>query len=52
VASLPELPKQLSGVYKLMQMMDWEGEGRNATGMVEHLVNFNIGKEVCGQRTA
>jgi adenylate kinase len=41
------LPKQLSGVSKLMQMMDWESEeGEVNEGMVGTFVNFgNIGAE-------
>jgi hypothetical protein len=41
------LPKQLAGVSKLMQMMDWESEeGETNEGMVGTFVNFgNIGAE-------
>jgi adenylate kinase len=41
------LPKQLSGVSKLMQLMDWESEeGETNEGMVGTFVNFgNIGAE-------
>jgi len=41
------VPKQLSGVSKLMQMMDWQsGEGEENEGMTGNFVNFGaVGKE-------
>jgi adenylate kinase len=41
------VPKQLSGVAKLLQMMDWESEeGEENAGMVGEYINFgSIGKE-------
>ena len=41
------VPKQLSGVAKLLQMMDWESqEGEENAGMVGTYINFGgIGKE-------
>jgi adenylate kinase len=41
------VPKQLSGVSKLIQMMDWQsGEGQENEGMIGNYVNFgNVGAE-------
>jgi adenylate kinase len=41
------LPKQLNGVARLLQMMDWQsGEGEENEGMVGTYLNFgSVGKE-------